>query len=121
VRRTWLNGVNPVVNPALTATGELTFENAAIAAGVADAPASYTLQWFKFDNVADARENVDAPTTVTTARGQAPASLMSPGAGEYIGVVITAKHPSHAAWAKPATFHFRRAASGWTWVGAERE
>jgi hypothetical protein len=121
VMRTWLNGVNPAVNPALTATGELTFENAAIAARVADAPASYTLQWFKFDNGADARENVDAPATVTTARGQAPASLIAPGASEYIGVSITAKHPSHPAWAKPATFYFRRAASGWTWVGAERE
>ena len=57
---------------------------------------------------------------MTSPRAQAPAALLS-GSGEYIGVSITAKHPTYAAWAKPATFYFRRGASGWTWVGAERE
>jgi hypothetical protein len=121
VLRTWLNGVNPVVNPVLTSSGELTFENAAIAARAADAPESYSLQWFTFDNAADTRKDVDAPATVTTLRGQAPASLMARDAGEYIGVTITAKHPSQPGWAKPATFYFRRASSGWSWVGSERE
>ena len=34
VLKAWLNGTNPVVNPALSPAGELTFENAAHKAGV---------------------------------------------------------------------------------------
>jgi hypothetical protein len=120
VVRTWLNGVNPVVDLALSSAGELTFANAAVAARVADAPAGYTLQWFQFDNATDARTNAGAPATVSAPRATAPASLLS-GGGEYIGVEITATHPAHTAWAKPAVFYFRRAAAGWTWVGAERQ
>ena len=120
VLKTWLNVVNPVVDPALSATGELTFGNAAVAVKAAEAPASYTLQWFQFDNASDKRDNAGSADTVTAPRAQAPAALLS-GSGEYIGVSITAKHPTYATWAKPATFYFRRGASGWTWVGAERE
>jgi hypothetical protein len=61
VLRTWLNGVNPVVDPALSPTGALTFGNAAVAAKVAEAPASYTLQWFTLDNAADTRAKVGDP------------------------------------------------------------
>ena len=39
VLRTWLTGVNPIVEPQLSAAGVLTFENAAVDAGVATAPA----------------------------------------------------------------------------------
>ena len=35
IARTWLNGVNPIVDPRLAADGTLTFENAAVAAGAA--------------------------------------------------------------------------------------
>lgn len=121
VLKTWLNVVNPVVDPALSAAGELTFSNAAVAVKAAEAPASYTLQWFRFDNATDKRDNVGDADTVTTMRAQAPAPLTGAGGAEYIGVSITAKHPTYAAWAKPATFYFRRSATGWTWVGAERE
>jgi hypothetical protein len=121
VVRTWLNGVNPVIDPVLGADGALTFANAAVAAGVAQPPASYTLQWFRLDNATDARTNAASVVTVSTARAQAPPSLLSAGGSEYVGVSITATHPSQPAWAKPATFYFRRSASGWSWVGAERE
>jgi hypothetical protein len=121
VLKTWLNGVNPVVNPVLSPGGELTFANAAVAARVAEPPASYTLQWFRFDNAADARTNVGAAMTVSADRAQAPAAAIEPGAGEYIGVTITATHPAQPAWSKPATFYFRRGAGGWVWVGSERE
>ncbi|MGQ0737226.1 MAG: hypothetical protein ACT4QD_26715, partial [Acidobacteriota bacterium] len=121
VVRRWLNVVNPVVDPVLSASGELTFGNAAVEAKVAEPPTSYTLQWFRLDNAADSRQNVDAPITVTSARAQAPAGVTGPGSGDYIGVSITATHKAFTTWAKPATFYFRRAASGWTWVGAERE
>jgi hypothetical protein len=121
VLTTWLNVVNPVVDPVLSATGELTFDNAAVTAKAAEPPASYALQWFRFDNASDKRDNVGSAETVTSARAQAPAALTGQGGGEYIGVAITAKHPTYAAWAKPATFYFRRGANGWTWVGAERD
>ena len=121
VLRTWLNGVNPVVDPALSPQGALTFGNAAVAAKVAEAPASYTLQWFTMDNDADTRANVGEPMTVTAASAQAPAAINATPAGGYAGLMITASHPTQPAWSKPATFYFRRSAEGWTWVGAERE
>jgi hypothetical protein len=120
VLRTWLNAVNPVVDPVLAADGALRFGNAAVAAGAADPPSTYTLQWFRLDNATDQRENVGAATTVSTPAGQAPATLLDSAAGPYIGVAITAQHPTHAAWSTPAVFYFRRAQTGWTWVGAER-
>ncbi len=121
VVRTWLNGVNPVVDPSLNASGALAFTNLAVTANVADAPSGYTLQWFRFDNVANTRENVGEPVSVTSTTAQAPATLTAADGGAYIGVAITAAHAAHPAWAKPATFYFRRADGGWTWVGAERE
>ena len=119
VLRHWLNAVNPVVDPVLAANGSLTFSNAAIAAKMADAPANYSLQWFAFDNASDARKNVGDAMSTTSMSAQAPAALMQ--SGDYIGFTITATHKSHPAWAKPATFFFRRSAGGWAVVGAERE
>jgi hypothetical protein len=121
VLREWLNDVNPVVDPSLTGAGRLTWSNAAIAAGVAEAPESYTLQWFRLDNASNTRTNIGNPTTVTSTDATAPTAAVAPDAGEYIGVVMTAKHPAQAGWAKPATFYFRRSGGAWTWVGTERE
>jgi len=39
------------------------------------------------------------------------------GPGEFVGVEISAAHPRHPGWARPATFYFRRAAGAWTLVG----
>jgi hypothetical protein len=118
VLRTWLNGVNPVVDLSLSGAGRLTWNNAAVSAKAAEPPESYTLQWFRFDNAADTRTNVGDAVTVTGTGADAPAALTA-GGGEYIGVSIAAKHPTQRAWATPATFFFRRAAGGWTWVGAD--
>jgi hypothetical protein len=117
----WLNGVNPVVDLALAESGQLTWANAAVAAGVAHLPESYTLQWFRFDNATDTRSEVGAAQTVRDTAAVAPVAVLSGRVGDYIGVVMTATHPSERGWAKPATFYFRRAADGWTWVGAQRE
>jgi hypothetical protein len=120
VLRTWLNAVNPVVDPVLSADGALKFVNAAVAAGAAEPPSTYTLQWFRLDNATDRRENIGAAVTVSSPAGQAPAALLDRAAGPYIGVAITAQHSTHGAWSTPAAFYFRRAPGGWTWVGAER-
>ena len=120
VLRTWLNGVNPVVDPTLTNNGRLSWDNAAIAARVADDPKSYTLQWFAFDNATGERRDVGEAQTASTTESTAPAALLERG-GDYVGVVVTAQHPQQPSWAKPATFYFRRSGSGWILVGAERD
>jgi hypothetical protein len=120
VLREWLNGVNPAVEPRLAGNGALSWRNAAVEAGVADPPASYTLRWFAFDNASHEKRYVGDATTVSGSEAAAPGSLLQ-GGGDYVGVVITATHPRFAACVKPATFYFRRSGSEWTWVGAERE
>jgi hypothetical protein len=121
VVNTWLNGVNPAVDLSLTASGQLTWANAAVNAGVADPPSNYTLQWFRFDNTTNTRADVGEPQTASAATATAPPAFMQTAVGEYVGVEMSATHAVHRAWAKPATFHFRRDADGWTWVGAERD
>ena len=51
IGRTYLTAINPVVNVALGDSGLLTFDNAAVSAGVASAPAGgYVVEWARFDN-----------------------------------------------------------------------
>lgn len=115
----WINGVCPVVDPVLASDGTLTFANAAIDARAATAAEGYTLQWFRFDNATDARTSVGQPMTVSALSARVPDSLL--GAGDFVGVTITAAHAEHPGWATPATFFFRRGASAtWTLVGVER-
>jgi hypothetical protein len=118
VLRTWLNKVNPIVNAALASDGTLTFSNAAVDASVATPAESYSLRWFSFDNATDTAANVGEPIVTPTLTARAPATLLS--GHEYIGVTVTAKHPTQKDWAKPATLYFRRAAAGWKWVGVLR-
>ena len=113
VLATWLNGVTPLVDPVLSADGVLRATNAAVAAGVADAPRRYTAQWFALDNAAGTRPSPSV--AVVELAGPAdltlplPVALASRPAGEYIGVTVTGEHPAHPAWAEhPVTFSFRR-------------
>ena len=123
VLATWLNGVTPLVEPTL-ADSVLRAQNAAVAAGVADAPARYTAQWFAWDNAAGARRAVGGvvelagPGHLTL---PLPAALAGTAAGEYIGITVTGEHPAHPGWAShPVTFSFRRTAGGWEPVGTAR-
>jgi hypothetical protein len=113
----WLNQVCPVADPVLNRDGRLTFENAAVAARAAEAPESYQLQWFRFDNAANARTPAGEATSASPT-GHAPAGLLA--SGEYVGVSISATHAQEAGWARPAVFVFRRSTSGWLLVGVER-
>ena len=97
----------------------LTFENAAVAAKVATPAESYTLQWFRFDNASDTRADVGQVEVVRELRARAPAELTTGGA-DYVGVTMTARHSRHPKWTRPATFYFRKLASGWQPVGIER-
>jgi hypothetical protein len=118
VVKAFINQVCPVVDPALAADGTLRFANAAVDAKAATAPASYTLQWFAFDNAADTSRDVGEPMPAATPESRAPAGLLA--GGEFVGVRIAAAHPEHPQWASPVTFTFRRAAAGWELVGTER-
>ncbi len=114
---TWLNQVCPAVDPVLAADGRFTFANAAVAARAATPAASYQLQWFRFDNTTHTRTPVGGAATVSSPAAQAPGGLEG---SAFVGVTITATHPQHAGWGKPATFFFRRAQAAWTLVGVER-
>jgi hypothetical protein len=118
VLKTYLNQVNPIVNPSLDASGTLTFENAAVLAKAATPAESYTLQWFRFDNARNEKSNAGDAITVTDLRASMPAAGL--GDSQYIGVTITGKHAQQSGWARPATFYFRRGSGGWQTVGAER-
>jgi hypothetical protein len=118
VLKTWLTGVNPIVEPRLGADGALTFENAAVAAGVATAPDAYVLSWAKFDNTAGAVVGSAVDARVTAPRADAPAAVLE--GSEYVSVAIRSVHPGFPAWDSPVTVYFRRVTGGWQAVGLDR-
>jgi hypothetical protein len=124
VLETWLNGVTPLVEPAIV-DGVLHAVNVAVAEGVADAPKRYAAQWFSWDNSAGTRQPVGDAVELAGAADLTlplPVALASREAGEYIGVTVTGEHPSHPGWAaRPVTFSFRRTPRGWEAVGITRE
>jgi hypothetical protein len=117
IGRTYLPAINPVVNLALSDSGLLTFDNAAVSAGVAPAPAGgYDVRWAGFDN------NTGQTTTdlgrSASAPSQAPMPLPSER-GSYIKVEIRAVQPATPSWSAPVDAYFRRD-GGWKLVGLER-
>lgn len=118
IGRTYLNAINPVVDPRLEVNGPLTLENAAVAAGFAEAATAYQARWFRFDNVTGETrpigETRSATTTIPTPRD------LPVAAGSFIEIDITATSASHPSWQEPVRTHFRRTADGWKLVGVER-
>ena len=115
----WLNDTNPIVNPSLSGSGVLTFDNAAEQAGVSAAAERYTVEWSRFDNATGAHEVAGAETTITEPRAQAPASLLA-SKPEFIAARLRAFLAGRPAWAEPLTIYFRRADGGWKLAGLER-
>jgi hypothetical protein len=115
----WLNATNPIVNVALSGSGELTFENAAEKAGVARSAERYTVQWSRFDNAAGTHHEEGSEQTITQLRAQAPASLLS-GRADYIAARLRAFETTHPAWSQPLLVYFRRTGGAWSLVGLER-
>ena len=119
--RAWLTPNNPLVDFSLSASGELTFANAAEQAGVATPPSGYRLQWARFDNLTGLATDAGNEIAVGEPRAQAPAALTVPRANaDFIQVRVAAIHPHFPSWATPVTVYFRRAGSGWELVGLTR-
>ena len=114
----YLNGINPVVSPRLDANGRLTFENAAVAAGVASGPATYRASWSRFDNATGATQAISETQSQTTTI-DAPANLPT-APGSFVAVDISVDSAGHPAWQRPIRTHFRRGSDGWTLVGLQR-
>jgi hypothetical protein len=118
IGRAYLPKVNPIVNPALDASGGLSFENAAVAYGFASAPARYTARWFTFDNAtAETAPLGETESASTTMRAPAPLRTTP---GSFVKVELSAASAEHPAWAQPVLVYFRRQADTWTLVGLER-
>jgi hypothetical protein len=118
IARRWLVGVTPIVNPALSDEGELTFENAAVTAGVATPAASYTVDWSTYDNESGRLTPVGARETMTEPRVQAPAAILN--APAYVCATIGIVHPDYPRWAEPVQLYFIRDGVRWKPVGLVR-
>jgi hypothetical protein len=123
IGRVYLNLINPVVNVALGDSGTLTFDNAAVRAGVATPPrGGYVMQWSRFDNGTGALTPLGTSfaTGSTTAEAQSRASATLPSqSGAYVAIEIRAVEPPEASWGVPVRAYFRRG-TGWSLVGLDR-
>jgi hypothetical protein len=117
IGRAYLATVNPVIDPALSAAGVLTFGNAAVERGLATPPDSYQAVWSTFDNATGTSKRIGQ--TTGRDRIEAPSGLPS-ATGSYIKVALSAVSPSQPPWAQPIDVYFRRIATGWKLVGLER-
>ena len=120
IGKAYLPAVNPLVDFRLDGSGLLTFENAAVKAGVASAPkAGYQATWHRFDNRSGAATPIGAPVVSPDLKIQAPAGLPAAD-GEYVKVDVVALNPPNNSWTVPVQVYFRRAAGGWKLVGLQR-
>jgi hypothetical protein len=117
--RTYLPRINPIVECTLSAAGALRCENAAVRAGVAEAPQGYKAEWFAFDNATDTASPIGTAILSKSLQFDAPAGLPT-AAGAYVKVSVTADGSAHAAWARPVHLYFKRSGAGWTLVALDR-
>jgi hypothetical protein len=117
IGRAYLPAITPIVDPRLDG-GMLAFDNAAVSAGFAEAPARYVAVWSRFDNATGDTQRITETESATTSM-PAPANLPA-AAGSFIEVDISAQSAAHPAWREPVRVYFRRTAGGWTLVGLER-
>jgi hypothetical protein len=118
IGRAYLPAVNPIVNPRLDASGSLTFDNAAVAAGFAETPSRYLATWSRFDNSTGETTRI-GETQSSTAAMTSPANFSGP-VGSFVEIDIAAENAAQPSWREPIRTYFRRTTTGWTLVGLER-
>ena len=116
IGRAWLTAVNPVVDPALSAGGALTFGNAAVDHGFAKPPAGYAAVWHSFDNASGNATRLGE----TEGTGPKLAAPPIPSSAQFVRVDIRATTPPHPSWVEPVHAYFRRSGGGWQLVGFDR-
>jgi hypothetical protein len=120
IARAYLPTINPLADFALSASGRLTFENVAVAARVAPAPArGYQAVWSVFDNTTGESRALGSPVTGPATGIQAPSDTPT-RSGTYLKVQVSAVEPPQRSWAIPVDVYFRRRNDGWRLVGLER-
>ena len=107
--------MNPIVDPRLDAKG-LTFENAAVAGGVAQGTVAYRAAWMTFDNATGQTKPIGETTSATTTIA-APSGLPSSG---FVAVDIAADSAGYPSWKQPVRAYFRQDGGSWKLVGLER-
>ena len=118
ILQAYLPAVNPIVTPRLEGN-RLSFQNAAVEADVAKAPAVYRASWFLFDNATGESRPLSETTSATTTI-EAPRALPTAD-NSFIKVDIAADSADHEAWRRPISTYFRRVSGGsWQLVGLER-
>ena len=120
IGRAYLTGGQSDRRPALDASGELTFDNAAVAAGFAGAAGGLSGRRGRVRQ-RDRRDDAASATTREQhdARCAAPRELPS-APGNFVEIDISAESAAHPAWQQPVRMHFRRDDGGWKLVGLER-
>ena len=114
----WLSQVNPLVDFAIDASSELTFDNVAEREGLTTPADRYRVEWARFDNATGTVTDTQA-VVVNDRRVRLPAAYVS-APPDYLQVQVSGIHSRFPAWATPVTLHFRRAAGGWALVGLKR-
>ena len=117
IKSIYLTQVNPIVNPRLDAKG-LTFENAAVAAGVAHGEVAYRASWMLFDNATNTTKPLSEAKSATTTI-EVPSGLPTTS-GSFVAVDIAADSDGYPTWKQPVRAYFRRGVEGWSLVGFER-
>ena len=119
ITKAWLNVVNPVIDVELDPSGVLTFDNAAVRAGVANDPQGYEVTWSTHDNSTGATTSLGSGA-VDPARRRLALSELPTRTDDFVRVDLSAIEPPYAAWTQPVRTYFRRTAAGWKLVGLER-
>ena len=120
ILQTWLNGVLPLADFALSRDGTLTFTNVAAAAVASQGAREYRIRWFAFDNQAGTTTPLGEEVSVTETRAEAPRTLVA-DRPEFVMAELRGIHDRHAGWALPLKVYFRRQAEAWQLVGVERQ
>ena len=128
IGRAWLTAVNPIVDPALSEAGTISFRNPAVEYGFAPAPSGYHVVWHRFDNATGQATRI-GESNGATARIEAPGEVLvrvkpdttlPGGRGAFVRADISAVGGAHPSWVAPVRAYFKRTGEGWTLVGFER-